>query len=54
MHRNDTDTDKVQTREQVLTVGEDVQYILVRERRTFMLFIILEGKLMDHVQTSIS
>lgn len=30
MHRNDTDTDKVQTREQVLTVGEDVQYILVR------------------------
>lgn len=46
VHRNDilySDTDKVLTREQAHTVGEHKQYVLVRDRRTSMLFLILES-----------
>lgn len=45
-----TDCIQTQTRyrdEDRNTVGEDMLYILVRDRRTFMLFLILESKLMD-------
>lgn len=44
-----SDTDKVPTREQAHTVGEDIMYVLVRDSWTFMLFLILERKLMDQV-----
>lgn len=46
VHRNDilySDTDNVLTREQAHTVGEHKQYVLVRDRRTSMLFLILES-----------
>lgn len=38
-----SDADKVETREQQHTVGEDILYTLVRERRTFTLILILDS-----------
>lgn len=43
MHRNDrlySDIDKVQTREQEHTVGEDIPYILVKDWEILILFLI--------------
>lgn len=40
---------QTQTREQQHTVGEDKVYILVRDRMTFMLLLILESELTDQV-----